>query len=132
MNLGEALFASVVLILAVYNARFRKALLWFVVVAVAVAAVGGAGWYGYSRWQAYKEEHPHPVGKLRPLYPSGRFSRIVDVNGGETLRYAGPKEPPDFAPLVFISPGQKLSFACGDDQHVVPARVESLATVGCE
>jgi hypothetical protein len=58
MNLGEALFASVVLVLAVYHKGFRKVLLWTVAVAVALALLAAACYFGYDRyttWQADRE-----------------------------------------------------------------------------
>jgi hypothetical protein len=58
MNLGEALFASVVLVLAVYHKGFRKVLLWTGAVAAALALLAAACYFGYDRyttWQADRE-----------------------------------------------------------------------------
>lgn len=55
MSLGVALFASVVLILAVYHRGFRKVVLRTCVVAAALALLTVAGYFGYERystWQA--------------------------------------------------------------------------------
>lgn len=55
MSLGVAVFASVVLILAVYHKGFRKVVLWTGAVAAALALLAVAGYFGYDRystWQA--------------------------------------------------------------------------------
>jgi hypothetical protein len=49
MILGAAIFASVVLILAVYHAQFRKVLLRVLVVSVGLTVVGGSVWYLNAR-----------------------------------------------------------------------------------
>src|ERR1700683_3278157 len=55
MSLGVAVFASVVLILAVYHKGFRKVLLWTGAVAAALGLLAIAGYFAYDRystWQA--------------------------------------------------------------------------------
>src|SRR5260370_4658534 len=55
MSLGLWIFASVVLIVAVYHKGFRKVLLWSGIVTVALALLGATGYFAYTRyttWQA--------------------------------------------------------------------------------
>jgi hypothetical protein len=55
MSLGLAVFASVVLILAVYHKGFRKVVLWTGAITVAVALLAVGVYFGYDRystWQA--------------------------------------------------------------------------------
>jgi hypothetical protein len=62
VDLGISVFASVVLILAVYHRGFRKVVLW--TGAVAVVVVGGVIAYGrYTTWQEQKA-----TGKLAALH----------------------------------------------------------------
>jgi len=49
MSLGTAIFASVVLILIVFNKPFRKFFFWFAGIAVVLAGVAYLGWFVYSR-----------------------------------------------------------------------------------
>jgi hypothetical protein len=51
VSLGVGIFASVVLILAVYHRGFRKILFWTTGVAVALALIGAGGYFGYTNWQ---------------------------------------------------------------------------------
>jgi hypothetical protein len=58
MSLGAAVFASVVLVLAVYHKGFRKVLLWTGAVAAALALLAAACYFAYDRystWQADRE-----------------------------------------------------------------------------
>lgn len=58
MSLGAALFASVVLVLAVYHKGFRKVLLWTGAAAVTLALLAAGCYFGYNRystWQADRE-----------------------------------------------------------------------------
>jgi hypothetical protein len=50
VSIGLAIFASVVLILAVYHTGFRKVLLWTVAVVVALSLVGGGAYYAYDQY----------------------------------------------------------------------------------
>lgn len=54
MSLGLAIFASVVLVLAVYNKQFRKFLIYAVVIAAVLGAIGFGGVYVYDRYQSAK------------------------------------------------------------------------------
>jgi hypothetical protein len=54
MSLGLGVFASVVLVLAVYHAAFRKMLLWTGAIAIALAALAAAAYFGYDRLSAWK------------------------------------------------------------------------------
>lgn len=55
MSLGLGIFGSVVLVLAVYHAGFRKVLLRTLVVAVAVALFVTAAYFGYDQLRSWKE-----------------------------------------------------------------------------
>jgi len=64
MSLGAAVFASVVLILAVYHKGFRKVLLWTAAVSAALALLAAACYFGYHRystWQADREAQRQKV-----------------------------------------------------------------------
>jgi hypothetical protein len=64
MSLGVAIFASVVLVLAVYHKGFRKVVLWTGGVAVALALLAAACYFGhdrYSTWQADREAQKQKV-----------------------------------------------------------------------
>jgi hypothetical protein len=56
MSLGVAVFASVVLILAVYHKGFRKFLMWTGAVAVALALFAGACYFGYDRYTTWRAD----------------------------------------------------------------------------
>lgn len=55
MTLGAAIFASVVLVLLVYNKPFRKASAWVAGVLAGIVLVGGLGWYAYAKYQDYSQ-----------------------------------------------------------------------------
>jgi hypothetical protein len=55
MTLGAAIFASVVLVLLVYNKPFRKASAWVAGVLAGIILVGGLGWYAYGKYQDYSQ-----------------------------------------------------------------------------
>jgi hypothetical protein len=55
MTLGVAIFASVVLVLLVYNKPFRKASAWIAGVTAGIALVGGLCWYGYAKYQDHSQ-----------------------------------------------------------------------------
>lgn len=62
MSLGLAIFASVVLVLAVYHKQFRKFLFYAIAVGVALSAIGFGGVYLYNRHEAAKyEQHLQAV-----------------------------------------------------------------------
>jgi hypothetical protein len=62
MSIGLAIFASVVLVLAVYHKQFRKVLLYAIAVGVVLSAIGFAGVYLYNRHKAAKyEKHRQAV-----------------------------------------------------------------------
>lgn len=55
MSLGAAIFASVILILAVYHKGFRKIVLWTGAIPATLALLAVVGYFGYDRystWQA--------------------------------------------------------------------------------
>ncbi len=56
MTLGSALFASVILVLAVYNKPFRRVLFWVAGVGAVLAILFYGGAYGVSRYQERAEE----------------------------------------------------------------------------
>jgi hypothetical protein len=56
LSLGLAVFASVVLILAVYHRGFRKVLLWTSLVIVVLAGLALAAYFGYDRYTTWKAD----------------------------------------------------------------------------
>ena len=55
ISLGLAIFASVVLILLVYNRPFRRVFTWVAGTLTGLAVVGALGWYVYGRYQTYAQ-----------------------------------------------------------------------------
>lgn len=80
MSLGLAVFASVVLVLAVYHKGFRKVVLWMSAVAVALALLAVACYFGYDRystWQADREAEKQKVLteiRYRSLHAEARYT----------------------------------------------------------
>jgi hypothetical protein len=56
VSLGLGVFASVVLVLAVYHKGFRKVLLWSAVVTASLALLGTALYFGYDRYTTWKAD----------------------------------------------------------------------------
>jgi hypothetical protein len=56
VSLGLGVFASVVLILAVYHKGFRKVLLWSGIVTVALALLGATGYFAYTRFTTWQTD----------------------------------------------------------------------------
>jgi hypothetical protein len=56
VSIGLGIFASVVLILAVYHPGFRKVLLWTAGVALSVAVIGLLGYFAYDRYETWSTE----------------------------------------------------------------------------
>jgi len=54
MSLGLAVFASVVLVLAVYHKGFRKVALWAIAVTVILVGLAVAAYFGYDRYTTWK------------------------------------------------------------------------------
>jgi hypothetical protein len=62
MSLGLAIFASVVLVLAVYHKQFRKILLYTIAVGAALSVIGLSGVYLYDHYETAKyEKHRQAV-----------------------------------------------------------------------
>ena len=62
MSLGLAIFASVVLVLAVYHKQFRKFLFYAIAIGAVLGAIGFGGIYLYDRYEAAKyEKHRQAV-----------------------------------------------------------------------
>jgi hypothetical protein len=64
MSLGAAVFASVVLVLAVYHKGFRKVLLWTCAIAAALGLLAVACYFAYDRystWQADRDAQKQKV-----------------------------------------------------------------------
>jgi hypothetical protein len=62
MSLELAIFASVVLVLAVYHKQFRKFLFYAIAIGAALGAIGFGGIYLYDRYEAAKyEKHRQAV-----------------------------------------------------------------------
>lgn len=94
MSLGVAVFASVVLILAVYHKGFRKVFLWTCTVAAALAMLAVACYFVYDRystWQADREAH-----KQKAAIEKGVKACMVRL--GTPM----PGSPPDFIPEAFF------------------------------
>jgi hypothetical protein len=56
MSIGLGIFASVVLILAVYHRGFRKVFLWTAAIAVGLTLLSGAAYLSYDRYITWKAE----------------------------------------------------------------------------
>src|SRR5467141_3140495 len=62
MSLGLGIFASVVLVLAVYHKQFRKFLFYALGVGIVLGAIGFGGIYIYDRYEAAKyQKHREAV-----------------------------------------------------------------------
>jgi hypothetical protein len=132
MSLGIALFASVVLVLAVYNPKFRKVLFWFVGVSAGLAVVIGAGVYVYS-WYT----NPWRVVKQTPTKLA-----IVEIHGGETLKIIQPAPVPNSQidlsagtiPMIYGGHKQKFVIVCGDfgEPGKLIAAEDQNGTITCD
>jgi len=143
MTLGVAIFASVVLVLLVYNKPFRKICAWIAGVAVVIAL----GWYIYTRYQNSVQEKTAAAHKkliddcvkrfsTSGYVDSGPWAKYIDVrsscendpdsewipekpnvvaiHGGETLQVVHSKSAPASSiPLVYLGHKQKFILACG-------------------
>ncbi len=55
MSLGVAVFASVVLILAVYHKGFRKVVLWAAAITAILALLGTGSYFAYDRYTTWQQ-----------------------------------------------------------------------------
>ncbi len=135
MSLGAAIFASVVLVLAVYHKGFRKVLLWTGAVAAALALLAGACYFAYDRystWQADREAQrqkaviaegvtacmlrlgtPMPKGGTAPdSRPKDYFDNLTACQAYPDLRDSSTITPPPGYTLeqqsASLPPGYKL------------------------
>jgi hypothetical protein len=83
MNLGLAIFASVVLVLAVYHKQFRTVLLYAIAVGAVLGAIGFGGVYLYDRREAAKyEAHRLAVNDCIDRNKNvDIFDQLVDLKG---------------------------------------------------
>jgi hypothetical protein len=84
MSLGLAIFASVVLVLAVYHKQFRKVLLYTIAVGAALSAIGFGGVYVYDRHEAAQyAKHRQAVGSCveRNKNVGDIFDQLAALNG---------------------------------------------------
>lgn len=128
MSLGLAVFASVVLVLAVYHKGFRKVVLWTGGVAAALALLAVACYFGYERystWQADREAQkqkamtekgvnacmlrlgtPMPTKGTTPdFFPKDYFNNLTACQAYPDLDIPSP--PPGFVPDS-LPPGYML------------------------
>ena len=118
MNLGLAVFASVVLVLAVYHKPFRKVLLYTIAVGAVLAAIGFGGVYLYERHEAATyEAHRRAVGSCveRNKNVGNVLEQIAALNGksleeaceaDSTLKITPTKA--QVAPIVAVRGGDTL------------------------
>jgi hypothetical protein len=92
MTLGVAIFASVVLILLVYNKPFRKASAWVAGVLAGLALVGALGWYLYGKYQEHVEA------KQAAAHDKLVTACVLRLTGIDTNK----KPPPDTLPAKFF------------------------------
>jgi hypothetical protein len=59
VSLGIALFASVVLILAVYHRGFRKVMLWCASSTIILALLGAGSYFAYDKYTTRRHEKAH-------------------------------------------------------------------------
>jgi hypothetical protein len=59
VNLGVAVFTSVVLILAVYHKGFRKVVLWSGAITVILALLGAGSYFAYDRYTTWQKTKAH-------------------------------------------------------------------------
>jgi len=115
MDLGTALFLSVILVLVVLNAKFRKVFLWSAGIAVALAAVSFAGYYVYNSYEARVEEKRQEVAAAKRL-----AEREVAVKAClarfNALPPGIPPPPPGFTPI----PNTFDTAACEADTDAQP------------
>ena len=96
MSLGVAVFASVVLILAVYHKGFRKVLLWTGALAAALALLAVAGYFAYERYSTWQADRAAQKQK-------GKLERGVHdcmLRLGTPMPAEG--TAPDFIPAAFF------------------------------
>jgi hypothetical protein len=122
MSVGLAIFASVVLILAVYNEPFRKIAVRVAVIVTGLAAIAGFAYYAYTKYKrdqyyAYTE-YVRDQRTLSQTADDGPL--VIEIHGGETLKMvpsgALPKGfvPDSFVPLVYLGRNQRFTLACGE------------------
>ena len=84
MSLGLAIFASVVLVLAVYHRQFRRVLLYTIVIGAVLGAIGFGGVYLYDRHEAAKnEKHRQAVNSCieRNRNVGDVFDQVIALKG---------------------------------------------------
>jgi hypothetical protein len=135
MSLGIALFASVLLVLAVYHPKFRKVLFWFLGASAGVAVLIVAGVYFYKwytdPWRVVSEtpiqsNKLYNQSKAPDALPADFFTsgRQVLIQGGETLKILPPRpkdtrgQPQlDFSksiPMIYGGHNQQFIIVCGN------------------
>jgi hypothetical protein len=87
MTLGAAIFASVVLVLLVYNKPFRKASAWVAGVLTGLLLVGALGWYTYVKYQEHVQVKEAAAHKKLVDDCIARFSSSGYINSGPWAKY---------------------------------------------
>ena len=87
MTLGAAIFASVVLVLLVYNKPFRKASAWIAAIALGLALVIGLGWYAYVKYQDHAQAKQAEAHKKLVDACVERFSKSDYRKSDELAKY---------------------------------------------
>jgi hypothetical protein len=96
MSLGAAVFASVVLVLAVYHKGFRKVLLWTGAVAAVLALLATACYFGYDRYSTWKADRE--AERQKAVIAEGVKACMLRL--GTPMPKAGTK--PDFLPKDYF------------------------------
>jgi hypothetical protein len=158
MTLGTASFLSVVLLLIVFHAQFRKVFLRFAGIAVVLVGVSCAGYYLYNSYEAHVAAKNAPIDLSAGLVPKQdvdfsdlggtRISPVIEIHGGETLKVIhGSSEPQHLRgggetlfdmsksiPIIYFGHHQTIAVVCGnfgDASFQVPARTDNSGEITC-
>ena len=143
MSLGLAVFASVVLVLAVYHKQFRKVLLYTIAVGAVLSGIGFAGFYVYNRHETAKyEKHLQAVKSCVERNNVGDiFDQLAALNGksleetcesNTSLNIQVSKTPTAKATTVNVIPiygGETLRIVTASEATSGGKRPDFIATV---
>jgi hypothetical protein len=140
MSLGAGVFASVVLILLVYNKGFRRVFLWV----AAISAGVGLMWYGYVKYRNYAQAKQ--VAAHKRLVDACVVRHSAAANSGQWMDYVDDvqgtcetnpnydwrrSESANSQKVIQIHGGEELDIVSGEKMPIVYLRPRQKFTLIC-